>query len=127
VCLDLDCALQAAMMNWGGQSAIDVFNSLMSFQAVANQQQGKALGTRSPAPSGTGGETCAAQVVCHCAQSCLRPVISTLFCCACDSWLHPPPLACFTILNGLCLGLSIQLVILWWCPCPHSCRHWLAR
>lgn len=29
---------QAAMMNWGKQSAFDMFSNLMTFQALASQQ-----------------------------------------------------------------------------------------
>lgn len=32
------CHMQAAMMNWGKQSAFDMFSNLMTFQALASQQ-----------------------------------------------------------------------------------------
>ena len=32
------CHVQAAMMNWGKQSAFDMFSNLMTFQALASQQ-----------------------------------------------------------------------------------------
>ena len=32
------CCVQAAMMNWGKQSAFDMFSNLMTFQALASQQ-----------------------------------------------------------------------------------------
>ena len=30
--------MQAAMVNWGKQSAFDMFSNLMTFQALASQQ-----------------------------------------------------------------------------------------
>ena len=32
------CHVQTAMMNWGKQSAFDMFSNLMTFQALASQQ-----------------------------------------------------------------------------------------
>ena len=42
--------VQAAMMNWGKQSAFDMFSNLMTFQALANQH-GQTLGAPSDPPA----------------------------------------------------------------------------